>query len=99
MVAVGLESVPVVLVNVEGDVFAFEDRCPHAANPLSQGRFDGRVLTCAAHEWTFDAGGGQGINPDRACLRAYAVLVHDDVIYVNLQEVICVERGLSRGDQ
>jgi len=48
MAAVVVGPVAAVLVNVDGEVHAFEDRCPHLANPLSRGRFDGRILTCAA---------------------------------------------------
>jgi toluene monooxygenase system ferredoxin subunit len=94
MVAVAVGGVAAVLLNVDGDVYAFEDRCPHLASPLSRGRFDGRVLTCAAHEWTFDGRGGGGLNPAGACLRAYAVRVVDDVISVNTDEVTALERGL-----
>jgi toluene monooxygenase system ferredoxin subunit len=94
MVAAAVGPVAVVLVNVDGEVHAFEDRCPHAANPLSQGRFDGRILTCAAHEWTFDGHGGAGVNPASACLRAYAVRIVGDVIEVNVAEITAFERGL-----
>ncbi|MDQ1489334.1 MAG: toluene monooxygenase system ferredoxin subunit [Actinomycetota bacterium] len=85
MVAVVAGPVTAVLVNVGGQVYAFEDRCPHLANPLSRGRFDGRILTCAAHEWAFDGRGGGGVNPAKACLRAFAVRVVDDVISVNTE--------------
>jgi toluene monooxygenase system ferredoxin subunit len=94
MTAVTVGRVAAVLVNVDGDVYAFEDRCPHLAHPLSRGRFDGRMLTCAAHEWTFDGRGGGGVNPGEACLRAYAVRVVGDVISVNVDEITAVARGL-----
>jgi toluene monooxygenase system ferredoxin subunit len=94
MAGVEVGPVAAVLVNVDGQVHAFEDRCPHLANPISRGRFDGRILTCAAHEWTFDGRGGGGVNPAAACLRAYAVRVVGDVIFVNTDEITAVERGL-----
>ena len=48
-----------VLLNVDGEIRAFEDRCPQ----LSEGDIDGRTLTCAVHLWEFDAVTGEGANP------------------------------------
>ncbi len=55
MHAVNLGAVDVLLCNLDGMLVAYENRCPHLANPLSEGVFDDGVLTCAAHEWEFDA--------------------------------------------
>ena len=83
MIGVEVAGFPVVLVNVDGDVFAYEDRCPHAATPLSNGRLEGGVLTCSAHEWVFDCRVGVGINPRGAVLRSIAVRVEEDAISVD----------------
>ena len=74
----------VLLCNVGGDVFAYEDRCPHLANPLSKGLLDAEILTCAAHEWVFDVRTGRGINPAATCLRRFDVRVDGDRIFVNI---------------
>ena len=84
----------VVLMNVEGEVVAFEDRCPHQATRLSDGTFDGRTLVCSAHQWVFDCRGGTGINPSDACLLRFAARVDDDAIFVNVDEVMQRARGL-----
>ena len=76
--------VDVLLCNIDGEVFAYEDRCPHLANPLSNGALDPPVLTCAAHEWAFDARTGKGVNPAAACLRRFPVRIHGDTILVDL---------------
>jgi toluene monooxygenase system ferredoxin subunit len=80
---VTVEGVPVLLVNVDGVVHAYEDRCAHQAVPLSDGRLEGCVLTCRAHEWTFDARTGQGINPSTVALRVLPVRVHAGEIQVD----------------
>ena len=84
MEAVHLGTVDVLLCNVDGEVFAYEDRCPHLANPLSKGALDAHVLTCAAHEWTFDVSTGNGVNPAAACLRRFPVRLDGDTILVDL---------------
>jgi toluene monooxygenase system ferredoxin subunit len=54
-----------VLLNVDGEIRAFEDRCPHLSSRLSEGDIGGRTLTCTAHLWEFDAVIGKGANPAR----------------------------------
>jgi vanillate O-demethylase monooxygenase subunit len=49
---------PWVLARVEGELVAFEDRCPHRLAPLSLGTVDdGWGLRCGYHGWTFDRAG------------------------------------------
>jgi phenylpropionate dioxygenase-like ring-hydroxylating dioxygenase large terminal subunit len=38
----------------DGDVRAWEDRCPHRGTRLSIGRIDGEEVVCAYHGWHFD---------------------------------------------
>jgi toluene monooxygenase system ferredoxin subunit len=84
MRAVIVDTVDVLLVNLGGTVFAYENCCPHLATPLSNGRLDDHVLTCAAHEWCFDLRDGSGVNPDTARLRRLAVRCEGDAILVDL---------------
>ena len=83
ILGVTVNGVEVVLCNVEGTVVAYADRCPHLANPLSDGELEAGVLTCAAHEWAFDARTGDGINPSVTCLRRFPVRLEADHILVN----------------
>jgi toluene monooxygenase system ferredoxin subunit len=78
---------PVLLVNVEGTVCAYEDRCLHRAQPLSQGKLTGNRLACAAHAWEYDACTGRGINPDGVALRRYAVRISAGEILVDVDAV------------
>jgi MmoB/DmpM family protein/Rieske 2Fe-2S protein len=73
-----------VLCNVEGVVYAYDNSCPHLGSPLSKGRLEEHVLTCAAHEWSFDVRTGSGINPAQACLRGYPVRLEGDRILVDM---------------
>jgi toluene monooxygenase system ferredoxin subunit len=84
MYAVNLAAVDVLLCNIDGHVYAYQDRCPHLANPLSEGELRENIVTCAAHEWAFDARTGKGVNPEDACLRRFAVRVDGDRILVQL---------------
>lgn len=48
-----------VLARIDGELRAFEDRCPHRLAPLSIGSVDPELgLRCGYHGWTFGAEGG-----------------------------------------
>lgn len=85
MIAVDVAGQSVLLVNVDGNVRAYANRCPHQASALDEGDLDGQTLTCATHLWEFDALTGAGVNPDDACLRGFPCKVGDDgTIHVDL---------------
>jgi toluene monooxygenase system ferredoxin subunit len=83
--AVTVDGEAVLLVNVDGTVRAYSNRCPHQASDLSEGDLDGQTLTCAKHLWEFDALTGAGINPDDTRLKSFGCRVGDDgTIYVDI---------------
>ena len=85
MTAVTVDGEVVLLVNVDGTVLAYSNRCPHQASALDEGDLDGETLTCAKHLWEFNAVTGCGINPDDAELTSYGCQVGDDgTIYVDI---------------
>jgi toluene monooxygenase system ferredoxin subunit len=86
MVAVCIASTKVLLLNVEGDVLAYEDRCAHQSVQLSKGCLAGTVLTCSAHHWQYDARSGRGLNPEGVGLRKFPVKVDENQIYVDVSD-------------
>ncbi|CAM9359571.1 unnamed protein product [Ascophyllum nodosum] len=84
----------VVWRNNEGRWSCFDDRCPHRAAPLTEGRVekDG-TLMCAYHAWRFDAdgkclsipqseSGGRDEAQPKACAKVYPTQVAQDIIWV-----------------
>jgi toluene monooxygenase system ferredoxin subunit len=80
--AVEVAGTGVVLVNVGGEIRAYDDRCPHSGSPLSKGTLNGEILTCSSHEWMFDCRVGQGINPVSARLRPVPIRVEGETILI-----------------
>jgi len=76
----------VMLVNVDGIVCAYEDRCLHKGVRLSEGRLDGSVLTCAAHGWQYDVRTGAGINPENVRLTRYPVQIDGGDVLVDFPD-------------
>jgi toluene monooxygenase system ferredoxin subunit len=83
---VRVDGVKVLLVRFGDEVHAYEDRCAHLGVELSRGRLEGRTLTCHAHEWSYDAATGCGINPAKACLTRFAVAIVDGAILVDVEK-------------
>ena len=85
MTSVTVDGENVLLMNVDGQVRAYANTCPHQAGPLDEGDFDGVTLVCARHLWEFDAATGCGINPDNARLTVFGCKVGEDgIIWVDV---------------
>ena len=81
-------GVEVLLVRLGGQYHAYHGVCPHQSSSLVDGDLDGGTLTCWAHQWTFDAVTGTGINPRTACLTRYAVRVAGGQVWVSREPVV-----------
>lgn len=81
--AVSAKMNPIVLANVDGDVYALEDQCSHEAYPLSDGELDGGDVVCIYHGARFDActGKNRGLPAVRP-VKSYPVEIRDGDIYV-----------------
>lgn len=89
---------PVLLVNVDGTIYALNNLCPHLSVPLSLGKLEGCTLTCLAHGSQFDVRSGEVITWVGRTLplgaeqlfrlktakpaTIYRALVHEEDIYV-----------------
>lgn len=67
----------------DGELRAFQGVCPHTSQPLTEAEFDGTVLTCPSHFWTWDLNSGAPIEPRESALAEYPLKVEDGVVYVD----------------
>lgn len=78
-----LYGTAVVIANVEGAFYAISDVCPHDGSPLSEGRLDGKIVTCPSDGSRFDLAGGSVLSgPATARVRTYHVQVRNGEIRV-----------------
>ncbi len=91
----------VAIFNVEGELFAVSNHCPHHGGPLCHGRIsgtalpsrpyeyryglEGRVLTCPWHGWEFDLESGRTIFDSSVRVKTYEAWVEDDKIVLMRQ--------------
>ncbi len=91
----------VALFNIEGELFAVGNNCPHQGGPLCYGRVsgahlhsrpheycygrEGRVLVCPWHGWEFDIESGQTMFDPSVRVKTYGVQVQDGEVVLTRQ--------------
>ena len=84
MAGVRVGELKVLLVNIAGVVYAYEDRCAHQQVELSDGQLEGTILTCWAHQWQYDVVRGVGVNPEPVAMRRFAARVEGGQVLVDV---------------
>lgn len=82
-----LDGKQVALFNVNGNLYAVSNRCPHARGPLSEGHVEVEgescTVTCPWHYAKFDLASGRVVDGIASSpVPTYAVEVRDGMIYV-----------------
>ena len=80
---VTLDGVEIALFNIDGAVFAINNRCPHRKGPLIRGYTDSEGgIKCPMHGWRFDLRTGQSQRPAQAT--AYRTKTEGGILYLAL---------------
>jgi toluene monooxygenase system ferredoxin subunit len=73
----------VLIVNADGQLYAYQAYCPHEAVKLEDGVHDGAVLTCLEHMWQFDVKTGAPLADADAGLQAYPLKEEAGALWVD----------------
>jgi len=74
---------PLLLCNVEGDLYAIEDVCTHDGGELDQGELEDCRIMCPRHGSYFDVRTGEALTPPAVLpVRTFPVTVEGDDVYV-----------------
>src|SRR5512134_903645 len=92
---VEIDTHPIALVRIEGEVLAFHALCPHQLGDLSRGILYRGQIECPAHQWRFDVRSGRSVYPEEEalCLRHYEVKEEGGMIKVRLPDRPETRRG------
>lgn len=78
------DELTVAVVRHDGELFAIEDRCSHAAVPLSEGDVVGCTLECYLHGAVFDLRTGEALSlPATESVRVFPVRIEGNDIQVD----------------
>jgi nitrite reductase/ring-hydroxylating ferredoxin subunit len=77
----------IVLIKFQGEVYAYEEHCPHEEGPLHEGRIEGDELVCPWHDAKFEISTGKR-NPDTDWaprdLKKFEVKLDGDDVFVKV---------------
>ena len=85
LLGVEADGIPIVLANVDGDLYALLDQCSHQDYPLSDGELEGTRLECMYHGAQFDVCTGRAMAlPAIRPVKTFEVDVRGEDVYVQV---------------
>lgn len=94
-----VEGVEICLANVNGELSALDNICPHRQGPLGQGWLEGEAVVCPWHSWTFSMKTGLSEYPVHEKVDVFPVRVEGEDVLVQLElkprEEVDAEAGSS----
>lgn len=89
---VRVSGAAIALFNVDGVVYAMDNRCPHEGGPLGDGELEGATIECPWHQWRFDVRTGACAHDPSVRAKTYDVRVDHGMIFVEASRLLAVPR-------
>ena len=83
---VSVNGVALVLTNVKGRLYCFENRCPHEEVKLSLGCIKNEKIKCALHGYSFNLETGCSSEVDLERLLTYQVKREKAGVYIKIED-------------
>ena len=81
---ISVNGVELVVTNVKGMIYCFENRCPHEEVRLSLGCITNEKIKCALHGYSFNLETGLSSEEDLERLKVYQVKREQTGIFVEI---------------
>ena len=82
-----LGEVPVVIMNVNGEIYAIEDVCTHDNGPLGEGEIEDDEIICPRHGARFNIQTGEVLTlPAVVGVRTYPIKIEGNRILIGVKE-------------
>jgi len=81
---ISVNGVELVVTNVKGRIYCFENRCPHEEVRLSLGCITNEKIKCALHGYSFNLETGLSSEEDLERLKVYQVKREQTGIFVEI---------------
>jgi nitrite reductase/ring-hydroxylating ferredoxin subunit len=76
----------VCVANLDGDLCATDNTCPHWGGPLGQGKIKDGMLVCPWHRWTFNLRTGETPKTQKVRLPLHKVLIEGDDVFLEFHD-------------
>ncbi len=77
-------GVAVCLANLDGELSALDNWCPHRRGPLGQGWIEGKAVVCPWHSWAFDVKTGEAVYPENERVTVFPLKLEGDAVLIDL---------------
>ncbi len=77
-----VHETPVAVFNVGGNIFAWDNRCPHRGASLGDGYITDTTVQCKFHLWEFDIKKECAVANETIQLRSYQLEIIKGMIYL-----------------
>lgn len=83
MIGVNINDKTLAIANIDGELFAFDSECTHAAAWLHEGFLENSNVQCPLHFAEFDVRSGDVMEPPATLpVKTYAVRIQEDDVEV-----------------
>ena len=90
-------GVAICLANVNGELSALDNWCPHRRGPLGQGWVEGESVVCPWHSWVFHARTGVAEYPENERVDVFPLKVEGQDVLVEVAEAtVTSEAAVAR---
>ena len=76
-------GIDVCLANINGELSALYNQCPHRAGPLGEGWIEGNTVVCPWHAWAFDVKTGECAE-ERSRVAVFPVKPEGEDVLINI---------------
>jgi nitrite reductase/ring-hydroxylating ferredoxin subunit len=84
-ILVRIQAREIGLFNVDGELLAIKNLCPHAGDALHKGKVENCAVICPGHAWRFDLRTGACVAGDTTFkVRTYPVTVQGDDVFIEV---------------
>jgi nitrite reductase (NADH) small subunit len=82
-----VEGIGVCLANVNGELSALDNICPHRQGPLGQGWIEGEAVVCPWHSWAFDVRTGLATYPEKERVAVFPLRIEGEDVLVDMSRL------------
>jgi nitrite reductase (NADH) small subunit len=91
------EGVEICLANINGELSALDNICPHRQGPLGQGWMEGESVVCPWHSWTFSLKTGESEYPAHERVDVFPVRVEGEDVLIDVEARTLGDQKINTG--
>jgi nitrite reductase (NADH) small subunit len=85
VIEVEADGIEVCLANVNGELSALDNICPHRQGPLGQGWIEGDAVVCPWHSWAFHVKTGQAVYPEKEQVDVLPLRIEGEDVLIDIE--------------